>query len=99
MTRQERWRGGTKGDRSIFVNGPVPLFIPAEPMRLLQHVGRRHAVVHHHLQLARVVAVAEHAHVAPGEDGDALVERRLERRPLVNDRRRLVRPMRQGLLR
>ena len=50
-----------------------------------------HAVVHHELELARVVAVREDPDVAATGDRDAGVERRLEARALVRDRRRLWR--------
>ena len=49
------------------------------PRSRSQRIGGGHAVVHHQLELARVVAVREHADVAAAEDRDAGVERSLER--------------------
>src|SRR5204863_3886541 len=55
--------------------------------RALERRDRRHAVGHHQLELAGVVAVREHAGVAAAEDRHARLERRLEALPFLGDRR------------
>src|SRR5206468_10516436 len=69
--------------------------------RAFERRDRRHAVSHHQLELAGVVAVREHPGVAAAEDRHTRLERRLEALPLLGDRRwlRLLSSFPTGVLR